>query len=337
MLKMRNKSNKVLFIVLFSVFLSIIMSNFIFAEDVNYSVDYSYGGIQVSSLRYEPYPANPGEYVDVWIKATLGNSVKYAKFELLDSFPFSLDSNEDAIREYEDFSGDVVMHYKVRVSQDAVEGTNALKLEIFSDKLSSSGSIYSLDIDVAQAQTDFDLVVQDSTSSEVSLAIANTGKNTANSMIVRIPDQAGFRVTGTNGQMVGNLASGDYTVTSFSLVALGRSHGNLTVQIDYTDNIGVRRSVLKQVPFNSLSSGNVTAGSLPNGAYGNFQRGNLSASASKKNSNTKWYIITGVLLVILIGLYIIYKKRKNTHKKNSKKDNSETPEWIRKVKEKERK
>ena len=42
-------------------------------------------------------------------------------------------------------------------------------------------------------------------------------------------------------------------------------------------------------------------------------------------------------MVILIGLYIVYKKRKNIRKKNSKKDNSETPEWIRKVKEKERK
>jgi LPXTG-motif cell wall-anchored protein len=334
---MKNKSNKVLFLALSSVFLFIILSNFIFAQDVNYTIDPTYGGIQVSSLRYDPYPANPGEYVDVWIDANLGNSVKYARFELVDSFPFSLDSNEDPIREYRDFSGDVVMHYKVRVSQDAVDGINSLKLKIFSDEFSSTGSIYSMDIDVANAQTDFDLVVQDSTSSQVSLAIANIGKNTANSMIVRIPEQNGFRVTGTNGQMVGNLDSGDYTVASFSLVALGRNSGNLTVQIDYTDNIGVRRSVLKQVQFNVQPSGNFTAGTASSGAYGNFQRGNFSPSASKKKSNAKWYIIAGVLLVILIGLYIVYKKRKNIRKKNSKKDNSETPEWIRKVKEKERK
>jgi LPXTG-motif cell wall-anchored protein len=332
---MKNKSNKLLFIVLVSVFLGMIMSNFVLAKDVNYSVDYNYGGIQVSSLRYEPYPANPGEYVDVWIKATIG-SVSYAKFELVDSFPFSLDSNENLIREYEDFSGDVVLHYKVRVSEDAVEGINSLKLKIFSGKFSSSGSIYSMDIDVANAQTDFDLVVQDSTSSEVSLAIANIGKNTANSMIVRIPNQDNFKVTGTNGQMVGNLDSGDYTVTSFSLVSVGRNHGNLTVQIDYTDNIGVRRSVLKEVQFNSQFSGNITAGVLPSGAYGNFQRGNFSNTTSQ-NKNTKWYIMTGILLVILIGLFIYSKKRKNIQKRNLKKDNSETPEWIRKVKEKEKK
>jgi LPXTG-motif cell wall-anchored protein len=315
------------------------ISNFISAQDVNYSVDSTYSGVQVSSLRYEPYPANPGEYVDVWIQANLGSSIKYAKFELVDSFPFSLDTNEDPVREYKDFSGDVVMHYKVRVSPDAVAGTNELKLKIFPDEFANSGSIYSMDVDVANAQTDFDLVVQDSTSSQVSLAIANIGENTANSMIVRIPQQNGFRVTGTNGQMVGNLASGDYTVASFILVSLARNSGNLTVQIDYTDNIGVRRTVLKQVQFNSQPSGNFTAGTTPSGAYGNFQRGNFSASISKKSSNIKWYIITGVLIVILAGLFIYYKRKKkiNESKKHSKKDNSETPEWIRKVKEKERK
>jgi hypothetical protein len=334
---MKNRYGKLAFVMFLFVFMSMIVCNFVSAKDVNYSVDSSYGGIQLSSLRYEPYPANPGEYVDVWINAHLGSSVKYAKFELVDSFPFSLDSNENPIREYKDFSGDVVMHYKVRVSPDAVEGVNSLKLNVFSDQFASSGAVYSMDIDIANAQTDFDLVVQDSTSSEVSLAIANIGKNTANSMIIRIPEQNGFRVTGTNGQMVGNLDSGDYTVASFSLVSLGRNSGNLTVQIDYTDNIGVRRSVLKHVQFNSVPSGNITAGVPPSGAYGNFQRGNFSANSSKKNSNTKWYIIIGVLLAALIGLFIYGKYKKGSLGKKSKKDNSETPEWIRKVKEKERK
>jgi preprotein translocase subunit SecG len=334
---MKNKLSKTFFILATAIFFSIIMFNFISAEETNYSVDYNYGGIQVSSLKYEPYPANPGEYVDVWISANLGSSVKYAKFELVNSFPFSIDSSDNPVREYTDVSGDVVLHYKVRVDKDAVEGTNSLKLAITSNKYSTS-AIYSMDIDVANAQTDFDLVVQDSTSSEVSLAIANIGKNTANSMIVRIPDQAGFKVTGTNGQMVGNLDSGDYTVTSFSLVSLGRNSGNLTVQIDYTDSIGERRTVLKQVQFNSqFSSGNMTGTFSSSGAYRNFSGGNFS---NKSKSNSLKYILigTGVLVVILVGLLIYSKnKKKHLHKKDSKKDDSETPEWIRKVKEKERK
>jgi hypothetical protein len=336
---MKSKFNKSFFILAMALFFSFVFLNFISAQGTNYSVNYNYGGIQISSLKYDPYPANPGEYVDVWISANINSANSYAKFELVQNFPFSLDNSEDAVQEYKGFSGNVVIHYKVRVDKNAVEGINQLQIKVTSNPVSSTSSIYSTDIDIANAQTDFDLVVQDSTTSQVSLAIANIGKNTANSMIVRIPDQKGFRVTGTNGQMVGNLVSGDYTVTSFSLVSLARNSGNLTVQIDYTDNIGERRSVLKEVQFNSQSSGNLT-GSFTGAASGNFVRGNFSNST--KNSNTKWYIITGILVLILVVLFIYSRNTKKyneffRHKKDVKKEDFEVPEWIKKVKEKERK
>ena len=335
---MKNELNK-LFIAFVIMILSGLMSfNIISAQDVNYTVDSNYGGIQVSSLKYEPYPANPGDYVDVWIKTKIGSLVDYAKFEVLDSFPFSVDNSENPIREYEDFSGDVVMHYKVRVDEDAVEGINQLKLKIISSEFSDSGSIYFMDIEVADAQTDFDLVVQDSTSSEISLAIANIGKNTANSMIVRIPEQDSYKVTGTNGQMIGNLESGDYTITSFSLTSVGRNPGNLIVQIDYTDSIGVRRSLLKEVQFGSQSSLNMTGNF--SSTTKNFPGGDFPGMQSKK---PKWpYFLAGGLLLLIIGFFVYGKYKKsiksffNREKKNVSKD-TDVPEWIKKVKEKERK
>lgn len=333
---MKNEWNKLL-IVLVIILSGLLCFNVVSAQEVNYSTDSSYEGIQVSSLKYEPYPVNPGEYVDVWIKAKIGSSVDYAKFEVIDSFPFTVDDSEDSVREYTDFSGDVVMHYKIRVDKDAVEDTNELKIKIYSG--SSSGSVYSMDINVANAQTDFDLVIQDSTSSEISLAIANIGKNTANSMIVRIPDQEGYKVSGTNGQMVGNLESGDYTITSFSLTSVGKNPGNLIVQIDYTDNIGERRSVLKEVKFgSSQSSGNISAG-YPIGTR-NFSGGNFPGMQTKKS---KWpYFLAGGLLLLIIGFFL-YQKYKNSVRLSSKKERkitskeTEIPDWIKKVNEKERK
>ena len=339
---MKNKSDKVFLIFAIAIFCNLAFFNFVSAEEINYSTTANYGGVQISSLKYEEYPANPGDYIDVWIKASIGSSVDYVKFELVNSFPFSVDSSEDSVREYSDYTGEVIFHYKVRVDKDAVEGTNELKIAITSSDSAASGSIYSMEVEVADAQTDFDLIIQDSTTSEISLAIANIGKNTANSMIVRIPEQDNYKITGTNGQMVGNLESGDYTIASFSLVSVGRTAGNLIVQIDYTDSIGERRSVLKEVEFNSQSSstaGNVTS-TFPNDASGNFvMNGNFPNS---KNSNTKWYIITGVLVLILVGLFIYSKNPKkikdffkHNHNKSSKNDNPTAPEWIKKVKEKE--
>lgn len=345
---MKNEMNK-----LFVAFVIMALSGLVCfhvisaAEEVNYSTSPDYGGIQVASLKYEPYPANPGEYVDVWIKAKIGSSVDYAKFEFVGNFPFSLDSNENPVREYEDFSGDVVMHYKVRVDEDAVEGDNELKIKISSSE-SFKGSFYPMEIYVADAQTDFDLVVQDSTTSEISLAIANIGKNTANSMIVRIPIQEGYGVTGTNGQMVGNLESGDYTIVSFTLSTTRNSQGILEVQIDYTDNIGVRRSVVKEVQLVSSgfasSSANYSSSSGRQMPDGFIPGGNFPGMQAKK---PKWpYFLAGGLILVIVGflLYSKYKKQikhflKKEKKNKLKQETSEVniPEWIKKIKEKEKK
>ena len=332
------------FIIGICFFLAI--ANFISAtsQEVNYSTASGYGDIQINSLKYEPYPANPGEYVDVWIKAKIGASVKYASFELIEEFPFSLDNDKEAIKEYSNFAGDIVMHYKVRIDKDAVEGTNDLKIEITSSKYSNTSSIYILEIEVADAQTDFDMVVQDSTTSEISLAIANIGKNTANSMIVRIPEQESYKSTGTNGQMVGNLESGDYTIVTFSLTSVGRNAGNpLIIQIDYTDSIGERRSVSKELDFNSGSFSPVNSTTQEQFTRGDFSGGNFPGMQQKK---AKWpYFLAIGLLLIISGFFVYarYKKHKHELLKKEKINTSkspkeqESPDWLKKIKDKEKK
>jgi hypothetical protein len=328
---------------LFFLISCIALFNFISAEEITYTVNYGQSSIQVSSLKYEPYPVNPGEYFNIWIKAYIPPTelgINYAKFELVEEFPFSLDSNEDSIREYEGVSGNVLMSFKIRVDEDAVEGVNNLKLYVSSNKYLDTSRVEIFEISIADSQTDFDLVVQDLTDSEISLAIANIGKNTANSMIIRIPEQQDYRIIGTNGQMIGNLESGDYTIVGFSLISTSKGDGNLTIQIDYTDNIGERRSVLKEVQLDSESSFiNITNTNNFPGPSGDMIREDFPNQS--KNSNTKWYIMTSVLAFVLIGLFIYSKKfkkskenLKNINKKNSKEDSE--PEWIKKVKEKER-
>ncbi len=309
--------------------------NIISAEEVlNYSYNYDYDGTQITQLRYEPYPVSPGEYFDVWIKASLGNSVDYAKFELIDSFPFSVDENENPVREYKDVSSfEVVMHYKIRVSKDAVEGENELKLKYMNSKL-NSGVISSFPIEVSNVQTDFDLVVQESSGTDVSIAIANTGVNTANSLIVRIPEQENYRISGTNGQMVGNLDSGDYTIVSFSLAQVGRGKGSdLQVQLDYTDSIGGRRSVVKNVQFVSASPINITGQVIG----GNFQRGSFTTTQQSSSIFKSFWL---VIIFIAGGGYWYHRKYHGKIKKlffglklglkktEGEKNSKGVPDWV---------
>lgn len=306
-------------------------------QEVNYTI--SSGGLDqndllVTQLRYEPFPVNPGEYFDLYIKAQQGSgSAPNAVFELVPEFPFSIDSNEDVSREYGKlYSEPVVLHYKVRVSPDAVEGTNEIKLKYNSGSSGSAWVLKTFDIEVADAQTDFDLVVQDSTGSEVSLAIANTGKNPANSLIVRIPNQDGFKISGATGQMVGNLDSGDYSIVSFNLAQVGRSNNVLKVQMDYTDTIGVRRSVEKQVEFNFGSSvGNLTNFSRSSG----YNRNATTTSSTSLFANAWFWVV--VVVVAGAVVYVVYrKKHMKSQDRSTQKEGKETPEWVAANRKKEK-
>jgi hypothetical protein len=217
-------------------------------------------------------------------------------------------------------------------------------------------------ISIENSRTAFDAVIQEISNSEVSIAIANTGKYTANSVIVRIPEQDYYTTTGTNGQMVGNLESGDYTIVSFSLsskiILLSNSQTqkkyqnssteplqrdlnqkqNLSVDIYYTDNIGERRIVTLALPI-SLTNLNGLNSTGMNNLSSNFQRKNPS-------SWSIWHIL--LVLIAIFGLsFLIIKKKfpsqskeliERIFKKKKKKISSnEVPDWIKNTKEKERK
>lgn len=282
-------------------------------------------GLEVIQLNYDPFPVTPGSYFDLWIQARwVGQgSPQNATFMLQPDYPFSLNSNESATMSFGALSSTpVLLHYKVRVSQDAVEGDNQIKLAYNADGSNRYWSISTMNIQVAQAQTDFDLVIQDQSSTTTSIAIANTGKNTANSMIVRIPDQNDFRVSGTNGQMVGNLNAGDYTIVSFTLNPVGRSSNRtLDVEIDYTDSIAVRRSVIKEISFGSMGAIGL------NSTFIRGARTGTTTTSSQSSSMFGSWQFWAALIVIIAAVIYFYKNKNNKTGKTENNKNG-TPDWV---------
>ncbi len=85
-----------------------------------------------STLKYEPYPAEPGKYVKLWISVE-NQGLEPAEgvmFQLVPTYPFYLDEGENATRYFPVINAkeSVLLEYKVRVASDAVEGWNELKL-----------------------------------------------------------------------------------------------------------------------------------------------------------------------------------------------------------------
>ncbi len=323
------------------IFLFLILVNFASAEEViNYSYSHNIEGIQITSLKYDPYPVNPGEYFDIWIQAQLGDR-DYAKFELIEEYPFSLDSNEEAVREYENLEyREVVMEYKIRVDKDAVDGVNELKINHSTSKSSNIYVIKSFPIQVSNVQTDFDLVIQESSEADVSIAIANTGKNTANALVVRIPEQDNYKVSETNGQMVGNLDSGDYSIVSFTLVQVsgGSDSNSLQVQFDYTDAIGERRSLLKEIEFSSGRSVQTDINGqavVPGSKKEEMQEGNSSGQQNDSIFKSFWFWL--IIVLIVSGSYWFYKKSGSDKSSGKNSKSKIIPDWMKNAKDKEKK
>jgi hypothetical protein len=334
----------------------IVSSLFSPSNTVNFTSTSSQG-IVITQLSYSPYPANPGEYFDLYVEAQAIGALNpsNATFILNPSYPFSLTPGDSGVRSFGQLgSTPVIMHFQVLVDQNAVAGNNELDMDYSPNGgLTGTWGVQPFQIQTANAETDFDLVVQASSSTGTSIGIANIGENTANSLIVRIPTQSGFRVSGTNGQIVGNLNSGDYTLATFDIIPT-TARGNQTtfsrnstatnqmlqVELDYTDAIGVRRSVIKDVAFNSLSlSSNFTT------LTGNFVGGNFSRTSSSNSSifNSPWFWI--ILIVVLgsggiITFKVVSNKKKHKHsdghseeildklKIKKLKENSKEPDWV---------
>ncbi|MGV8087308.1 MAG: COG1361 S-layer family protein [Candidatus Woesearchaeota archaeon] len=177
--------------------------------------------------------------------------------------------------------------------------------------------------------TDFDIAFSESTSSQTSFTIANIGSNPAFSVSVIIPSQNGWSTTGANSMIIGNLNTGDYTVASFSLsskpvvsdinenpknninkTASLNTANPLKVQIAYTDTMGSREFIEKEVMINQQAA-----------SYGNMtlRSSNGPQSFQKQSFFSKYsvYIVALVVIILLILSIIYYTRYKKEKELNS--------------------
>jgi len=308
----------------------------------------------IQIVSQDPSPAIPDSYVNMVFEVSSFDGCNGLSVKLDPEYPFSLDPNATSIQTIKEsfyvsgYNSAWTVPYKIRVDSDALEGDYQLKLLYHdgnSDDFESFAVEKDFNIPITDAQTDFDVVVQDTSGGQVSLGIVNIGKNTANSLIVGIPQQDNFRTTGTSEQIVGNLASGDYTIVSFN-IASTRAVRNVTrmaggapqqfnssidnqllkVQIDYTDGIGERRNVTKEIPFNNIATqGNLTSTRITGtGRYG-----------SASSGVSKWWYVLIVVILIAAGI-IVYRKYgdkirgywKKDADKVGKKISKNIPDWV---------
>jgi hypothetical protein len=306
----------------------------------------------ISIINQDPNPAVPDDYVKVVFEVSnLQDCQEGLAVKLDPQYPFSLDPGVDPVQtiaaspNVQTYKSTWDVPFKIRIASDALDGDYQLKLDYHpgtSKNFDSLSIENDYNVSIIDSQTDFDVIIQDASGTQASLGIVNIGKNTANSLVVKIPQQSSFRPTGASEQIVGNLAAGDYTIVSFNIAqTFARNfngtgfNGNRTmggqpnqdgqilkVQIDYTDGIGKRRSITKDVQFNSFSqySGNFTRGAL----------GSRSTTTTSSGLSTTWKYIIGAAIIIILVLLLYYRDNIMEHYKRNKGERSSrnTPDWV---------
>ncbi len=120
------------------IFILLAMSSFVAAieQDLTgingtprYERNYPY--LRVEQLKYEPYPVTPGEYFNFWVKIKNAGDDDAEKVKImLDSeYPFSADFDYE--KEYDKINayGEVLIKFRVRTDEDAVEGINKIHVK----------------------------------------------------------------------------------------------------------------------------------------------------------------------------------------------------------------
>jgi len=307
----------------------------------------------IKLVSQDPNPAIPNDYIKIVFEITDLSFCDGFSVKLNPEYPFSLDSNDSLIQTIESipFTPDGrnvwMVSYKLRIDSAAFDGDYNLKLQ-YHDGSSQNFISYaenSFNVSIQDSRTQFDAVIQETSGSQVSIAIANIGKYAANSVVVRIPEQDDFTTTGTDGQMVGNLESGDYTLVGFTISPKMTFSQNMTrpttknpaiqnisqqntilkFDVYYTDNLGKRRIENMTLPLKMASNSSTS--------LGGFSR---TSSANKTSLFSKWYSWV-IIVALLILIYYFYRnpdKLKDLLEKlkpgKAKKASSyEIPDWVK--------
>jgi len=254
--------------------------------------------ISVNLLNQDPYPAVQGDYVKLVFQIDGVNNPKCGEisFELKEGFPISFDPDIDPKFVVQggvfqsDYSSYLLSSYDVRVDTDALDGDNDIEV-MYSYYVRGElvQETKKFDLNVQDSRVDFEIFVKDYVpeTSIMTLQVLNIGENDVEAITLHIPKQDNVNVKGANRNIIGDLDSNEYTTADFEILP---ENGDMDIEVIYTDSVNVRRTIMKQVRFDS--------------SY-------FNGRVQDKKSYTGW-IIFGVV-VLIVGFWIWRRRKKKKH------------------------
>jgi hypothetical protein len=209
--------------------------------------------LNANLLYYEPVPAAPGSLLDVYVQLeNNGSQARKVTIAFVDNGPFVLDNEADRVRTTDSIPSQesFLVKYKVRVKQDAVPGTNYIKIDYGTEGSGNTRAsllpidVYSSTVSLSIASVAIDpAILTPGTPGTVTLRLHNDAnvKITSGVMELGLDDVDLIPLEGTNQQRFTDLLPGDTRSFSFTLApspSIVPGVYKIPVDIDYTDQQG---------------------------------------------------------------------------------------------------
>ncbi|MBS3117704.1 COG1361 S-layer family protein [Candidatus Woesearchaeota archaeon] len=214
-----------------------------------------YPSLSISQFNYEPFPIEPGDTFDLWIKLkNVGNrDAQGISLELVDTYPFlggtdtkrnvgTVPSQQEALLHFEN----------VRVAGDAPSGIHELKFRaLHGGAFSGEGQILNIRLDVRAVTPVLSLEVATEPSripqgapATLKLFIKNTNTILLKNLdfLLLFPSEI-VPIGGSNEKLVDQLIPGESANLSFEILANGDAAAkayNIPLNVTYYDAIGTR-------------------------------------------------------------------------------------------------
>ncbi|MBI2445416.1 hypothetical protein HYV43_03445 [Candidatus Micrarchaeota archaeon] len=213
------------------------------------------GSLSLAALKYVPYPAEPGSYVDLWLDVYASEAQAGLQCQLDPQFPFSLDANEDAARTLDYLPGRQgwLLKYKVRVAPDAILGDNKLSFGCKSAGSPFIGSNFSIYIQPQSGDLALDAVssvpekLAPGQSGLVSLTLRNFGPTEfKNVRIVLNLTDPFVPLRGGSERRVDRIVAGASQTVQFDLLATTGAESKayrVPVSVAFEDAAGTKYSL----------------------------------------------------------------------------------------------
>lgn len=235
------------------IMLLLLVTPFASAELITYG-----SGLEATLLYYVPVPAQPGDTVEVFIQIENngGTPSKSGELTILEGGPFSIESSADKVKKLPSIPGRETFLSKanVRISKDANEGDNILKVRIREDGqtnyqefdlvLNVRGTTSALSIIDTLLEPD---EVLPGESAILTIELKNVGDTKVRNVDVAL-DIEGISLapkSGSDSKTIGMLMGGQTTKFTFELVAFPDATPRayqIPITLSYDDERGNSKS-----------------------------------------------------------------------------------------------